>query len=109
LNLARKLRRSETDAEKLLWKHLRGRRLDGYKFRRQVSIGGYVADFAALEARLIIELDGGQYAERIAEDQMRTAELERFGFRVVRFWNHDVLANIDGVLEAVLQELRLVR
>jgi very-short-patch-repair endonuclease len=109
LNLARKLRRSETDAEKLLWKHLRGRRLDGYKFRRQVSIGGYVADFAALEARLIIELDGGQHAERIAEDQMRTAELERFGFRVVRFWNHDVLANIDGVLEAVLQELRLVR
>lgn len=109
MSLARKLRRNETEAEKLRWKNLRGRRLDGYKFKRQVAIGGYIADFAALEPRLIIELDGGQHAQRIAEDQMRTAELERFGFRVVRFWNHDVLTNIDGVLEAVLQELRLVR
>jgi very-short-patch-repair endonuclease len=107
--LARKLRRNETEAEKLLWRHLRGRRLDGYKFRRQVSAGRYVADFAALEPKLIIELDGGQHAERTVEDEMRTVELERFGFRIVRFWNHDVLANIDGVLEAVLQELRLVR
>jgi very-short-patch-repair endonuclease len=109
LHLARKLRRSETDAEKLLWKHLRSRRLDGYKFRRQVAIGGFIADFAALEPRLIIELDGGQHAERILADQARTFELEQFGFRVIRFWNHDVLANIDGVLEAILQELRLVR
>jgi very-short-patch-repair endonuclease len=109
LKIARKLRRNETEAEKLLWKHLRGRRLDGYKFRRQVAIGGYVADFAALEPRLIIELDGGQHAEQVVRDEKRTAELEKFGFRVIRFWNHDVIANIDGVMEAVLQELLLVR
>ncbi len=109
MKIARKLRRNETEAEKLLWKHLRGRRLDGYKFRRQVAIGGYVADFAALEPRLIIELDGGQHAEQVVRDEKRTAELEKFGFRVIRFWNHDVIANIDGVMEAVLQELLLVR
>ena len=109
MTLARKLRRNETDAEKLLWKHLRGRRLDGYKFRRQVAVGKYVVDFAALEPRLIIELDGGQHVNQAVKDEMRTAELERFGFRVIRFWNHDVLTNIDGVMEAVLQELRLVR
>jgi very-short-patch-repair endonuclease len=92
----------------LLWLKLRGRRLDGYKFRRQVSISRFVVDFAALEAKLIVEVDGGQHALEREKDAARTEELERFGFRVVRFWNHEVLSNIEGVLEVVLQELRLV-
>jgi len=92
-----------------MWSRLRDRRLDGYKFRRQYPLGGYIVDFIALEPRLIVEIDGGSHAVQTVQDALRTRELERFVFRVVRFWNHDVLANIDGVLESVLQELRIVR
>jgi very-short-patch-repair endonuclease len=106
---ARQLRQASTDAEALLWSRIRGRRLAGYKFRRQYPLGNFVVDFIALEPRLVIEIDGGQHATRIDRDTNRTGELERFGFRVVRYWNHDVLTNIDGVLESVLQELRIVR
>ena len=102
------LRRNTTDAEGLMWKHLRGRRLAGYKFKRQVPIGHFVVDFVAMEPKLIIEIDGGQHAILAEKDRLRTEELERFGYRIVRFWNHDVLNNIDGVLETVLQELRIV-
>jgi very-short-patch-repair endonuclease len=92
-----------------MWAHLRGRRLAGYKFKRQVPIAGFVVDFASLEAKLIIEIDGGQHSTRVEEDRIRTEELERFGYRIVRFWNHDVLNNIEGVLETVIQELHIVR
>jgi very-short-patch-repair endonuclease len=106
---AKRLRRNSTDAERLMWAHLRGRRLAGYKFKRQVPIAGYVVDFVALEAKLIVEIDGGQHSIRIEEDRVRTEELERFGYRIVRFWNHDVLNNIEGVLEALVQELHIIR
>jgi very-short-patch-repair endonuclease len=106
---ARKLRHNATDAERLMWARLGGRRLAGCKFRRQVPIGGYVADFVAVEAKLIVEIDGGQHSIRIEEERVRTEELERFGYRIVRFWNHDVLNNIEGGLEALVQELHIIR
>jgi len=103
--IARKLRRRRTDAEDRLWHHLRGRQLDGFKFRFQMPIGPHVADFACEQARLVIELDGGQHSDS-ASDPARTAAIEAAGYRVIRFWNHDVLANTDGVLEVIAQALR---
>jgi very-short-patch-repair endonuclease len=103
--VARKLRRSSTDAEHRLWQSLRARQLDGWKFRRQVPMGGYIVDFACLEARLIIEADGGQHAERAGQDAIRTRWLESHGYRVLRFWNDDVLLNTQSVLEQVLAAL----
>jgi very-short-patch-repair endonuclease len=88
----------------LLWFRLRDRRLSGWKFKRQVPIGRYVADFFCPEAKLIVELDGGQHSGDV-RDAARTKELEAFGYLVVRFWNHDVMRNIDGVLEAILSTL----
>jgi crossover junction endodeoxyribonuclease RuvC len=96
---ARALRRDSTDAEQVLWRHLRNRQAEA-KFRRQQPIGPYIADFVSFEHRLIVEVDGGQHATS-ATDPVRTAFLERAGFRVVRFWNNDVLANIEGVLARV--------
>ena len=84
---ARALRTSSSDAETRLWWHLRDRRLGGAKFRRQLPIGPYVADFVCVEAMLVVELDGGQHAEQLERDQVRTSFLERQGYRVVRFWN----------------------
>ena len=101
--VARKLRRSSTDAENRLWYYLRARRLDGSKFVRQFPIGQYVVDFACRDARLAIELDGSQHNEAI--DAPRTQVIEAFGYRIIRFWNNDVLANTEGVLEAIRQEL----
>jgi very-short-patch-repair endonuclease len=103
---ARELRKNPTDAEKRLWRHLRLRQLDGYRFRRQVPIGPYVADLVCLERRLIVEVDGGQHAIEAARDEVRTAWLESQNFRVVRFWNNDVLDNTEGVLEAIKAELQ---
>jgi very-short-patch-repair endonuclease len=108
-DLARKLRRRMTEAEKLLWSRLRARQLEGIKCRRQVPMSGCVVDFAALESRLIIEIDGGQHAESVDADSARTAVLQKAGYHVIRFWNNDVLNNIDGVLEAIAQELHLNR
>jgi very-short-patch-repair endonuclease len=99
---ARKLRRQQTDAERALWFRLRDRRLNGLKFRRQVPIKSYIVDFCCKSARLIVELDGGQHAERHAEDANHTADLEAFGFLVLRFWNNDVLRNMDAVVETIL-------
>tara|TARA_B100000678_G_C18044821_1_gene436176 strand:+ start:269 stop:625 length:357 start_codon:yes stop_codon:yes gene_type:complete len=93
---ARALRRSSTDAEALLWSHLRNRRFHDLKFRRQVPLGRFIVDFYCHELRLVIELDGGQHSEEA--DRERTAWLQSEGFRVVRFWNHEVLENADGVL-----------
>jgi very-short-patch-repair endonuclease len=98
---ARNLRTNATDAERHLWRHLRRQQLDGLRFRRQTPIGPHVVDFFSPGAKLIVELDGGQHAERQVEDQARTRWLEQRGYRVVRFWNNEVLANTDGVLDAI--------
>ena len=100
---AAELRQSTTKAEQALWLHLRNRRLGGHKFRRQWTLGAYVADFCCLDRNLIVEVDGGQHSPE--RDARRTADLEALGFRVVRFWNNDVLGNLDGVLEAILEHL----
>ena len=102
---SRALRRDRSDAEALLWRRLRGRQLAGAKFRRQQPIGPYFADFCCVEARLIIELDGGQHAEQADRDAHQTAYLVDQGFRVMRFWNHDVLASTSAVLAAIAMEL----
>ena len=94
--IARKLRRNQTDVEKVLWYKLRNRQLKGIKFHRQYQIGPYIVDFVCLEHFLIIELDGGQHAEN-RKDLSRTKFLEQKGFEVLRFWNHEVLENIEGV------------
>jgi very-short-patch-repair endonuclease len=106
---ARTLRERSTKAERLLWSKLRGRRFDGIKFKRQVSIANYIVDFAALDLKFIIEVDGGQHDERSTQDLERTRILEQWGYHVVRFWNNDVLGNIEGVLEAIMHEIQLVR
>ena len=98
---ARRLRKTPTEAEMRLWFRLRRKRIDGRRFRRQVPLGSYVVDFACLEAKLVVEVDGGQHAERIDADAARTAWLEGRGYRVLRFWNNDVLANTDGVIETI--------
>ena len=102
---ARELRKNATDAERKLWWKLRYHQLDGYRFRRQVPIGQYIVDFACLSHRLLVELDGSQHGERIAYDQARTRRLESRGSRVVRFWNGDVVRDIDSVLETIYRAL----
>jgi very-short-patch-repair endonuclease len=98
---ARSLRQSETKAEKKLWFLLRNRQLKGQKFRRQHPIGPFVTDFCCTEAKLIVELDGGQHALLRRSDKTRTAYLEAQGYRVLRFWNNEVLGNLDGVLQRI--------
>ena len=98
--LARKLRKNMTEAEKLFWYHVRDRQLSGYKFRRQLPVGPYVADFACLETKLIVEIDGGQHNGSLG-DIKRDADLNTAGFKVARYWNNDVLNNIDGVLSTL--------
>jgi len=107
LDRARDLRRLSTDAEKRLWAGLRNRRLDGWKFRRQTWFGPVVVDFVCIEASLVIEADGGHHAEAMVYDAHRSAFLAKEGFRVLRFWNGDVLTNTDGVLSAILGALRV--
>ena len=106
---ARRLRRDWTKAEARLWLCLRNRQLDGFKFRRQLPIDRYFADFACLEAKLIVELDGGQHADEAAYDAARTEVLEQAGFRVLRFWNHAVLTELDGVLHEISFALKAGR
>ena len=97
LKRARQLREQPTDAEMRLWKYLRGRTLNGFHFRKQCPIGPYIADFACLKAKLIIEVDGGQHADS-AHDATRDAWFTAHGYRTLRLWNTDVLANTDGVI-----------
>ena len=104
--LSRALRQSATEAEEKMWKHLRNRQLDGFKFRRQSKIGGFIGDFVCEQTRIIIELDGSQHGERIEQDTARTVVLESNGYRVLRFWNSDVLQNMSGVLEVIRNSLR---
>jgi very-short-patch-repair endonuclease len=101
---ARRLRLNSTDAERRLWAVLRDRRLAGYRFRRQHPIGDFIVDFACTKHQLVVEADGGQHADK-AEDERRTAFLQAVGWRVIRFWNNDVLANTEGVIETVLRVL----
>ncbi|TWT22045.1 endonuclease domain-containing protein [Luteimonas wenzhouensis] len=107
-NRARALRAGMTDAERVLWRCLRMRQLAGHRFRRQVPIGSYVADFACLQARLVVEVDGGQHAGARG-DAVRDAFLRAAGFEVVRFWNHEVLGNPEAVCEAILGWLKGAR
>jgi len=100
---ARALRKNQTDTERWLWQKLRNRQLLNLKFRRQVPIGNYIVDFVCLELKLIIELDGSQHIEQADYDARRTAYLEQLGFKVIRFWNNEVLNNGEGVLERIYQ------
>jgi very-short-patch-repair endonuclease len=102
---ARHLRRRQTDAEWKLWQILRAGRLRGWKFRRQQPIGRYIVDFVCFEKRLVIELDGGQHQDRAGEDRERDDWLAAKGFEVLRFWNNDVMQNLEGVVERINQEL----
>ncbi|HEV2549461.1 MAG TPA: endonuclease domain-containing protein [Stellaceae bacterium] len=103
--LARRLRTTPTDAEIRLWSRLRGKQLKAYRFRRQHPMGPYVVDFFCADAKLVVEVDGGQHADSKSDDA-RTRWLEARGYRVIRFWNNDVLANTEGVLLAILDALR---
>ncbi len=103
---ARRLRRDMTDVERFVWQHLRSREFAGYKFRRQMPIGSYIVDFVCLEKRLIIELDGGQHVEQAEYDQSRTDWLVSQGFRVLRYWNHEVFQDWDAIEEALWAALR---
>lgn len=100
---ARKLRQNQTDVEQLLWKHLRGRRLDGIKFRRQHPIGPYVVDFVCLDKQLVIELDGGQHntEEGKKKDKERVFWLKQNDYEVLRFWNNEVKTDLDNVLQVI--------
>jgi very-short-patch-repair endonuclease len=101
---ARRLRRDSTDAEMKLWLALRDRRLGGFKFVRQKPIAPFVADFVCRDRKLVIEVDGGQHADNL-KDRRRDALMRSDGYRVLRFWNSDVLSNLDGVLTVILADL----
>ena len=103
--LARSLRKNQTDAERKLWRCLRARELCGFKFRRQYPIAPYIADFICVEKRLIVEIDGGQHATMTEIDNTRTEFLNARGYRVLRFWNNEVLQQLDAVLAKILDSL----
>ncbi|MBI5612782.1 MAG: DUF559 domain-containing protein [Gammaproteobacteria bacterium] len=102
---SRHLRRNMSDAEHALWRHLRLRQIKGYKFRRQHPWRSYVLDFVCLEAKLIVEVDGGQHQRSRNGDSLRTSKLEAEGFQVLRFWNNEVLTNIEGVKAVIWNSL----
>ena len=101
------LRKNSTHVEKILWRQLRNRNFLGYKFRRQFIVHPYIVDFICLEKRLVVELDGSQHMDNVEYDNQRTLFLNENNFRVIRFWNNDVLKNMHGVLEVILKELEL--
>ena len=102
---ARQLRRDATDAERALWNLLRNRQLEGHKFRRQTPIGPYIVDFVCKERRLVIEVDGSQHQDQAQYDEERTRALQSEGFRVKRFWNSDILNDLEAVADSILLEL----
>jgi very-short-patch-repair endonuclease len=104
---ARQLRRNQTDAERQLWFRLRDRQLAGHKFRRQVALGTFVVDFLCFDARIVVELDGGQHGDskQQASDHARTTWLASQGYRILRFWNHEILDNMEGVLVTITEAL----
>ena len=103
---SRELRLNPTEPEKRLWQILSGRRLAGVRFNRQFPIGPFICDFVARSIKLVIELDGGQHASSTAYDTNRTTFLEQRGYRVIRFWNHDVLENIEGIMTLIKEALK---
>ena len=102
---SRSLRHEMTEAEHYLWRHLRMRQMAGYKFRRQHLTCGYILDFACVELKLAVELDGGQHADNIETDEMRTKVLNQAGWKVLRFWNNDLLTNTHAVLSEIHREI----
>jgi very-short-patch-repair endonuclease len=107
LKKAKSLRSSQTESENKLWYHLRAHRFMGFKFKRQKPIGSYIVDFVCWEQKLVIELDGGQHAEQIEYDSRRTKYLENEGYKVLRFWNNQVMSELESVLEAISIEIAL--
>src|SRR6185437_1302749 len=103
--LARRLRRDSTTAEARLWNRLRARGIDSHKFIRQHPIGQFVVDFICRERRLVVEIDGGQHADN-PRDVIRDQWLRKHNYRILRFWNNDVMSNMDGVLETIAEALR---
>ena len=105
LSNAKHMRYAPTDAESALWRYLRAGRLANHKFKRQKPIGNFIVDFVCFERKLVIEVDGGQHTDLEARDEARTAWLHAHGFRVLRFWNDDVLQRRKLVLDEVLRVL----
>jgi very-short-patch-repair endonuclease len=103
---SRILRSNQTDVERMLWQTLRQKQVNGHRFRRQHPVGQYIVDFACIERKLVIELDGGQHQERREYDEQRTGFLNERGWRVLRFWNNDVIENLDGVLTEIANALK---
>lgn len=101
LEKSKELRSGATEVEKLIWSKIRDRKLGGIKFRRQHPMGSYIVDFVSLEKKLVVELDGGQHTEDREYDRQRTRWIESRGFKVLRFWNSEVIENLQGVLEAI--------
>ena len=106
IKLAKALRTNQTDAEMKVWQALRASRLLSYKFRRQVPIGDFIVDFVCFEKKLIVEIDGGQHLDN-KSDLVRDAKLKAQDYRVLRFWNNEIIENLDGVLAVILQHLRM--
>lgn len=98
---AKELRKRATEAEQHLWRHLKARQLEGLKFRRQEQIGRFIVDFVCYETEIVVEVDGGQHSNEKIKDNERTDWLNSQGFEVLRFWNNEVLTNIEGVIEAI--------
>ena len=107
--LAKRLRKQPTDAEKRLWYFLHKKQLDGFRFKRQEAIGNYVADFVCPALKLVIEVDGGQHGVAVGKDAARTAWLESQGHTVIRFWNNEVMDNIEGVLATIREEAAILK
>jgi very-short-patch-repair endonuclease len=105
--LQHKLRRNVTDAERLLWQVLRNKQMAGFKFRRQHPFGDFILDFVCIDRKLVVEVDGGQHTENAKTDKARTERLMRSGFRVLRFWNHEVFGQLEAVKEKIWLELRV--
>jgi len=100
-SIAKQLRKNSTDAENLLWMRLQRKQVEGLKFRRQEPIGNYIVDFVCFECKVVVEVDGGQHVDDKDRDRHRDERLGVDGFKVLRFWNHEVLQNIDAVLEVI--------
>jgi very-short-patch-repair endonuclease len=103
---AKTLRKNMTDAERVLWHSLRNRQLGGFKFRRQKPIGPYIVDFVCIEKKLIIEVDGGQHATKVEHDDKRSEYLRKEGYKIIRFWNNDVLKEKEAVLNQIMKSLK---
>ena len=106
IKFAKAMRHQPTNAEAIIWTALRGARLQGCKFKRQQPIGVYIVDFVCFEHTLIIEIDGGQHGDEVSKDQARSDWLQSQGFRVMRFWNNEVIERKDDVLESIIRALR---